>query len=62
MEGLIFGMACVFVNIVGLYTGGLYPGGEGLYSKVYGILLSNISYILAESYNINTIEHGSGKY
>ena len=40
---------------------GPIPGGGGLYSKVYGILLSNVSYILAESYNINTVEHGSGK-
>jgi hypothetical protein len=66
MEGLIFGMACMLVNIVGLCTGGLYiPGGGGLYSKVYGILLFNVSYILAESYkyNINAVElHGSGKY
>jgi hypothetical protein len=29
MEGLIFGMAYVLVNIVGLYTGGLYREEEG---------------------------------
>ena len=42
------------MNMVGLYTGGLYTGGlyrgeVGLYSEVYGILLSIVSYILAES-------------
>ena len=42
----------MLVNMVGLYTGGLYlgGGGRGLYSEVYGILLYIISYILAESY------------
>ena len=44
----------MLVNMVSLYTGGLYRGGgggaRGLYSEVYGILLSNVSYILAESY------------
>jgi hypothetical protein len=28
----------------------IIPGGVGLYLEVYGILLSNVSYILAESY------------
>ena len=37
------------MNMVGLYTGGLYRGEVGLYSEVYGILLSNVLYILAES-------------
>jgi hypothetical protein len=46
----------------GLIYRGAISGEGGLYSKVYGILLSNVSYILAESYNINTVEHGSGKY
>ena len=35
------------MNMVGLYGGG---GGVGLYLEVYSILLSNVSYILAESY------------
>jgi hypothetical protein len=52
MEGLIFGMAYVISECSGLIQRGPIPGGGGLYSKVYGILLSNVSYILAESYNI----------
>jgi hypothetical protein len=34
----------VLVNMVGLYTGSLY-WGRGLYSEVYDILLSNVSYL-----------------
>jgi hypothetical protein len=38
----------------GLIHRGLILGGR-LYLEVYGILLSNVSYILAESYNSKTI-------
>ena len=34
----------MLVNMVGLYTGSLY-WGRGLYSEVYDILLSNVSYL-----------------
>ena len=56
----MFGMACVLVNIVGLFIHrGLIPGGGGLYSEVYSILpvLSNVSYNPAESYNSRQYKH-----
>ena len=34
--GLIFGMRCVLVHVVGLYKGGAYIRGGGLYPEVYG--------------------------
>ena len=61
--GLIFRMASVLVNIYGPIHRGLILGGGGLYSEVYGILLSNVPHILAESYNSRQYNiHTSGKY
>jgi hypothetical protein len=43
----------VLMNMVGLYTVSLYQG-VGLYSEVYGILLSNVSYSVYPSWIILT--------